>query len=63
MKTRCCCTQHVITALRRLRQEDHKVKASLGYRMRPCLNNKKTKNQKKKKKKRKRKILKWKTNK
>jgi hypothetical protein len=56
MKTRCCCTQHVITALRRLRQEDHKVKASLGYRMRPCLNNKKTKNQKKKKKKRKRKI-------
>jgi hypothetical protein len=27
----------VISTLRKLRQEDHKFKASLGYRARPCL--------------------------
>jgi hypothetical protein len=31
---------HVIPAVGRLRQEDHKFKASLGYVMRLCLKNK-----------------------
>jgi hypothetical protein len=30
-----------IPALRKLRKEGHKVKASLGYILRPCLKNKK----------------------
>jgi hypothetical protein len=31
-----------IPALRRLRQDDHKLKASLGYILTPCLKKKKT---------------------
>jgi hypothetical protein len=30
----------VISALGRLRQEDHKFKANLGYTVKPCLKNK-----------------------
>jgi hypothetical protein len=51
LKENHCCQswlhKPIIPALRRLRQENHEFKFSLGYKARPCL--KQNKNQRKKK--------------